>query len=178
MKIIVSHINWHPVLSCLKKRKYLNLLQKKKSIVTNSNNPSNRIPNLLYCVIISLFLIAAVEYFKYSTRINYEWFHCTPIMEPISGYTDNSTVLKIWARGGPSCDKRGEFKTIMKRIVRDYEPNDESFSFCIIENMALDSIHYPLHENKGEPGYIAYVGYDKDSDLVNELCTDSIIYHM
>ncbi|AJS92723.1 BAH_G0042640.mRNA.1.CDS.1 [Saccharomyces cerevisiae] len=135
--------------------------------------PKPKIFNLFRVCFISLLLIAAVEYFKYGTRINYEWFHCTPIKEPQSG-----SVIKLWARGGPSCDKRGEYKTIVKRITRDYEPNDEHLSFCIIENDNVPPVHYPIHEDKGEPGYVAYVGYDTDSELVQELCADSTIYHM
>ncbi|CCF60032.1 hypothetical protein KAFR_0I02530 [Kazachstania africana CBS 2517] len=136
--------------------------------------PRQQILSLLKYVVISLMLIAAVEYFKYATRINYDWFHCTAVGEPI----ENSSVVKLYARGGPSCDKRGEFKTIVKRITRDYEPNDESLSFCIKENKHLNSIHYPIHEEKGEPGYFAYVGYDSDYNLIEKYCEDSVIYHM
>lgn len=130
--------------------------------------------NLLKCVVIALSLIAAVEYFKYSTQMNYEWFHCTPTVESVGGM-DNSLV-KIWSRGGPSCDKRGEFKTIVKRITRDFDVNKEHASFCIIENSELPPIHYPVHEDKGEPGYIAYAGYNNDYKLVEEYCVDTTIY--
>lgn len=138
-----------------------------------------RFKALFQYVCISLILIAAVEYFKYSTRIHYEWFHCTAVMEPIDQLDGaSSSVNRIFAKGGPSCDKRGELKIIMKRITRDYEPNDENYSFCIIENENVPSIHYPLGEDKGEPGYQAFVGYNSDKDLVEELCKDSIIYHL
>ena len=137
--------------------------------------PRSRIPILFQCIAVALALMAAVEYFKYGTKINYEWFHCTPIMEPVG---TNTSVLKIWARGGPSCDKRGEYKTILKRITRDYEPNEQHLQFCMIENMKVDPIHYPLGEDKGEPGYTAYVGYDEDEALVQKMCKDSTIFHM
>ena len=151
--------------------------EKPTRIVSTSSEPSprSRIPILLRCIAIALLCIAGVEYFKYSTKINYEWFHCTPIMEPIG---TNTSVLKIWARGGPSCDKRGEFKTIMKRITRDYEPNDQHLKFCMIENMNIGPIHYPLGEPKGEPGYIAYVGYNEDKNLVEEMCKDATLFNM
>ena len=138
-------------------------------------SPRSRIPILLQCITIALSLVAAVEYFKYSTKINYEWFHCTPIMEPVG---TNTSVLKIWARGGPSCDKRGEYKTIMKRITRDYEPNNQHLKFCMIENVNIGPIHYPLGEPKGEPGYVAYVGYNEDEELVQTMCKESTIFNM
>lgn len=138
-----------------------------------------RFKALFQYICISLLLIAAVEYFKYSTKIHYEWFHCTAVKKQIN-YVDGSesSVNKIFARGGPSCDKRGELKIIMKRITRDYEPNDENFSFCIVENTNVPSIHYPLTEDKGKPGYYAFVGYDHDKELIEEVCKDSTIYHM
>lgn len=131
--------------------------------------------SLFTVLLISLSLIAAVEYFKYGTRINYEWFHCTPSMEHVG--PDSSSVSKIWARGGPSCDKRGEYKTILKRITRDYEPNNEAVSFCIKENMDIKPIHYPVDEHKGEPGYVGYVGYDSDKDIIEKICGDATIFH-
>ncbi|SCU86477.1 LAFA_0E01002g1_1 [Lachancea sp. 'fantastica'] len=129
---------------------------------------------LLEYVCIGLFLIAAVELFKYSTRVNYEWFHCTPIKEPVS---ENSSAFKIFAIGGPSCDKRGEYKAIMKKITYDYEPNDESVSFCIKENADVTPIHYPIDTPKGAPGYVAYAAYDSDAQLISQLCDDAIIMH-
>lgn len=151
-------------------------MSEEKSISTAQYQiPRSRIPILFQCIAISLSIIAAVEYFKYGTQINYEWFHCTPIMESMG---QDTTVQKIWARGGPSCDKRGEFKTIMKRITRDYEPNEQHLQFCMIENMNVEPIHYPLGEIKGEPGYTAYVGYNQDADLMQELCQDSTIFNM
>ncbi|CCK70402.1 sphingosine N-acyltransferase subunit LIP1 KNAG_0E01360 [Huiozyma naganishii CBS 8797] len=141
--------------------------------------PKPRIKALFQYIILSLLLIAAVEYFKYSTRINYEWFHCTIVRDPIrDSMGEPSSVFKLSAVGGPSCDKRGELKTIMKRIVRDYEPNEENLSFCLIENESVKPIHYPLGEVKGEAGYWAYVGYDSDKELVKEMCNDATLYHL
>lgn len=134
-----------------------------------------QINRLFACAFICLSLIAAVEYFKYATRINYEWFHCTPTIERIG--TAESSVIMLSSRGGPSCDKRGEFKTIVKRISRDFEPNSEHLSFCIKENLDIPPVHYPIGENKGAPGYIAYAGYDRDYQLVKEMCADSPMYH-
>lgn len=135
-----------------------------------------QVKNLFFYIFMALSLMGAVEYFKYGTRTNYEWFHCRPQKELIGG--PGSTVYKLWSRGGPSCDKRGEFKTLVKRISRDYEPNEQHLSFCIIENKDVGPIHYPIHEDKGEPGYIAYAGYNQDSELVKELCGDNVIYNM
>ncbi|GAV48896.1 hypothetical protein ZYGR_0N03010 [Zygosaccharomyces rouxii] len=134
-----------------------------------------KILNLFKTLFIALAIMAAVEWFKYGTMINYEWFHCSPEQESIGG--PDSSVLKLWARGGPSCDKRGEYKTILKRISRDFEPNDEHLSFCIIENEKLPHVHYPVHEDKGEPGYSAYVGYNRDSELVQKMCGEHTIYN-
>ena len=61
--------------------------------------------------------------------------------------------------------------------TRDFEPNNEHLSFCIKENLEVPPVHYPIHENKGLPGYIAYAGYDKDYSLVKEMCADTPIYH-
>lgn len=137
-----------------------------------------QINNLFICTIICLTIIAAIEYFKYATRINYEWFHCTPVIDKITlpTYPDSSVVM-LSSRGGPSCDKRGEFKTIVKRISRDFEPNTEHLSFCIKENLDVSPVHYPIDENKGLPGYIAYAGYDSDLNLIKEMCADTPIYH-
>lgn len=131
-----------------------------------------KIGTLIQYIFASLVLIAAVEYFKYSTKVHYDWFHCTPVREEMEG-----SVIKLYAKGGPSCDKRGEFKTIIKRISRDFEPNDEAISFCIIENKDLKPVHYPLTEEKGEPGYYAYVGYDSDLEAIRTLCADAQIHH-
>lgn len=134
-----------------------------------------KIKNLFKTFFISLVVMAAIEWFKYGTKLNYEWFHCWPEQESVG--SPDSSVLKLWARGGPSCDKRGEYKTILKRISRDFEPNDEHLSFCIIENKRLPHVHYPIHEDKGEPGYWAYVGYNHDSELVTEMCGEHAIYN-
>lgn len=138
-------------------------------------NLSSRLFILFQCLAGALCLIAAVEYFKYKTRISYEWFHCTPVMHTMQ---TNTSVQKIWAYGGPSCDKRGELKTIMKRITMDYDPNHEPYSFCIIENVNVAPIHYPIHENKGNPGYVSYVGYDRDSDIIAQYCNNATIMHL
>ncbi|KAH3899406.1 related to Ceramide synthase subunit LIP1 [Saccharomycodes ludwigii] len=137
---------------------------------------------LLKYIAVVLSLIAAVEYFKYGTRINYEWFHCTPIYQDISPVTKNAK--KLFSVGGPSCDKRGEFKTIVKRITRDYEVNDDRITFCIIENLRVSPVHYPVEDDdKGEPGYYAYIANDSDFnalELITEKCLqeESILYHM
>ncbi|SCV02455.1 LAME_0H00914g1_1 [Lachancea meyersii CBS 8951] len=129
---------------------------------------------LLEYVTIGLVLIAAVELFKYSTRVNYEWFHCTPVMESLS---EGSSAYKIFAVGGPSCDKRGEFKSIMKKITYDYEPNDQAVSFCIKENESVAAIHYPIDTPKGSPGYVAYAAYTSEAHLIDEMCADATIMH-
>ncbi|CCH60485.1 hypothetical protein TBLA_0C06930 [Henningerozyma blattae CBS 6284] len=140
-----------------------------------------QVKHLLFYISIALTLMAAIEWFKYGTKINYEWFHCRTQIE-FMDYVDSgksSTVRKIWSRGGPSCDKRGEFKTIVKRISRDYEPNDQHLSFCIIENEHVKPVHYPVEDvNEGDPGYYAYVGYDEDKELVEYLCGDHLVYHI
>lgn len=82
---------------------------------------------LVQVVFIVLSLIAAVEYFKYSTRVNYDWFHCTPKVTEFP----NSSIKEIISVGGPSCDKRGQTKSILKRISREFDPNVESTVFCI-----------------------------------------------
>ncbi|CEP64029.1 sphingosine N-acyltransferase subunit LIP1 LALA0_S10e00606g [Lachancea lanzarotensis] len=129
---------------------------------------------LLEYVGIGLILIAAVELFKYSTRVNYDWFHCTPVKEAVG---ENTSAFKIFAVGGPSCDKRGEFKTIMKKITNDYEPNDKPVSFCIKENEDVASIHYPIDTPKGAPGYVAYAAYDAEAHLISQLCDGATLMH-
>ncbi|SCU98681.1 LAMI_0F15852g1_1 [Lachancea mirantina] len=136
---------------------------------------TSQIANLLFYITIGLVLIAAVEYFKYSTRIHYEWFHCTPVKETI---VPGSSATKMFAVGGPSCDKRGELKTLVKRITRDFETNQERASFCILENPRVSHVHYPVGENKGEPGYIAYVSYDSDFDAIADYCADTTVLHI
>lgn len=130
---------------------------------------------LFYYIMIGLVLIGAVEYFKYSTKIHYDWFHCTPVTEPLG---KGSSAIKLFAVGGPSCDKRGELKTIVKRITRDYDINDQHVSFCIKENLNVPHKHYPVHEDKGEPGYVAYVGYNSDYETIEEMCSDATILHI
>ncbi|KAL2709835.1 Ceramide synthase subunit LIP1 [Kluyveromyces marxianus] len=135
--------------------------------------PQNRVFILLQYIACALALVAAVEYFKYKTRISYEWFHCTPQFAPLgsNSHSSSSSAQKLWAVGGPSCDKRGELKTIMKRITMDYDPNEEPVRFCIVENHQVPSIHYPVENgNKGEAGYVSYVGYERDAAAVEEAC--------
>ncbi|CCH46778.1 ceramide synthase accessory subunit [Wickerhamomyces ciferrii] len=88
---------------------------------------SNNIFNLIQVVFIVLSLVAAVEYFKYSTRINYDWFHCTPQVTTFP----NSSIKQVISVGGPSCDKRGQTKSITKRLSREFEPNQDDVLFCI-----------------------------------------------
>lgn len=133
---------------------------------------TQQIKNLMKYIFLCFLLIGAVEYFKFSTQVHYEWFHCTPIKEPISG-----SAIKLWARGGPSCDKRGEMKTIMKRITRDFEPNDEAVAFCLIEENNIPARHYPVGEDKGKPGYYAIVGYQSDLSTIESHCKGSTIYN-
>lgn len=138
-----------------------------------------RIIVLAQYLAVGLLAIAAVEYFKYSTMIHYDWFHCTPSYEVISSGSD---VQKLFAVGGPSCDKRGEFKTIAKRIGRDFPVNKQRKSFCIVENKSVDYKHYPVEDGmKGEPGYVAYIGTTEDSgsmqDLI-ELCGESDVFNI
>lgn len=140
----------------------------------------NSVVVLLEYVFMALGLIAAVEYFKYKTRISYEWFHCTPKFELLEN-SGSTYARKLWAVGGPSCDKRGELKTIMKRITMDYEPNDEEVHFCIVENAKVKSIHYPVEkDNKGEPGYYAFAGYKWDAKVIEETCElhGATVFHL
>ncbi|SCU79545.1 LADA_0B01420g1_1 [Lachancea dasiensis] len=125
-------------------------------------------------VCVGLALIAAVELFKYSTRVNYDWFHCTPVKESLAA---GSSAYKVFAVGGPSCDKRGEFKSIMKKITSDYEPHQGAISFCIKENDKVSPRHYPIGTPKGQPGYVAYAAYDLEFALISELCQDAAIMH-
>ncbi|CCC70695.1 hypothetical protein NCAS_0F02110 [Naumovozyma castellii] len=157
-------------------RTKLSLICKAMSGKKEEDQRKPRIWNLIQCVGVVLSLIAAVEYFKYSTRIHYDWFHCTPIMEPLD--SSENPIFKVWARGGPSCDKRGEFKTIVKSITRGFEPAKSPISFCIKENTGIPAIHYPIHEDKGEPGYIAYVEYTTNDREIQKICQNSTILHM
>ncbi|XBW36888.1 hypothetical protein QEN19_002467 [Hanseniaspora menglaensis] len=138
-----------------------------------------RVVVLCEYIIFGCLAIAAVEYFKYSTMIHYDWFHCTPVYEDISTV---SNIQKLFAVGGPSCDKRGQFKTLVKRIGRDFPVNKERKSFCIIEDKSLGYKHYPIeNENKGAPGYTAYIGTTDDAvsmiDL-NEICGESSVFNI
>ncbi|KAL6928736.1 hypothetical protein ACO0SA_002065 [Hanseniaspora valbyensis] len=134
---------------------------------------------LVQYLAVGLIAIAAVEYFKYSTMIHYDWFHCTPTYENVSSTSD---VQKLFSVGGPSCDKRGEFKTIAKRIGRDFPVNKQRKSFCIVENKSLDYKHYPVENgNKGEPGYVAFIGTTHDSDSMldlKQICGESDIFNI
>ncbi|CAR21755.1 sphingosine N-acyltransferase subunit LIP1 [Lachancea thermotolerans CBS 6340] len=134
-----------------------------------------QIYKLFQYVCAGLALIAAVEYFKYSTRINYEWFHCTLVEEP---WEQGSSLSRLYAVGGPSCDKRGELKTIMKKITRGFDLQKEGISFCIKEDLEVPSVHYPIHDKKGAPGYVAYASYDSDSRDIREVCEDAPVLHI
>ncbi|KAL6936791.1 hypothetical protein ACO0OL_001341 [Hanseniaspora opuntiae] len=143
-------------------------------------NPlTKRFIALFEYTVICLLAIAAVEYFKYSTKIHYDWFHCTPVYEPISSANN---IQRVFAVGGPSCDKRGQFKTIIKRIGRDYPVNTERKSFCVIEDKSLPYKHYPVENgNKGNPGYYAYIastGDDDDMEKLADLCQSASIYNI
>lgn len=51
------------------------------------------------------------------------------------------------------------------------DPNVEPVKFCIVEDTKVKSIHYPIEDgNKGDPGYISFVGYERDSDVVEQAC--------
>lgn len=82
---------------------------------------------LLQTLFIVLSLIGAVEYFKYGTRVNYDWFHCTP---EITEFPDSS-IKQIISVGGPSCDKRGQTKSILKKLSREFDPNEEKVVVCL-----------------------------------------------
>ncbi|KAL6946795.1 hypothetical protein ACO0QE_001644 [Hanseniaspora vineae] len=152
--------------------------------------PQNKVSALIQYIFISLALIAAVEYFKFGTRQNYEWFHCTPVYESLNistsstttGDSSPSTAKKLYAVGGPSCDKRGEFKTLVKRITRDYDINKQRISFCIVEAPEVSYRHYPVEDgNKGAAGYVAYIAEDNDLPgllEIEKLCKDTSIYHI
>ncbi|SCU86708.1 LANO_0C08944g1_1 [Lachancea nothofagi CBS 11611] len=129
---------------------------------------------LLQYVCVGLALIASVELFKYSFRVNYDWVHCTPVKEQLS---QGTSAYKIFSVGGPSCDKRGEFKSIMKKMASDYQPQVDGVSFCIKESKDVPPIHYPTGTPKGKPGYVAYVAYESDSPLISEVCQDATIMH-
>ncbi|CEP24777.1 LIP1 [Cyberlindnera jadinii] len=90
---------------------------------------ANKVFTLLQVTFIVLALIAGVEYFKYSTMVNYEWFHCTPQLTLIPG----TGITKAIAVGGPSCDKRGQLKSITKRLTRTFDPNLEPLAFCLAQ---------------------------------------------
>ncbi|GMM39915.1 sphingosine N-acyltransferase subunit [Hanseniaspora uvarum] len=134
---------------------------------------------LLEYTIICLLAIASVEYFKYSTKIHYDWFHCTPVYENI---TAANNIQKLFAVGGPSCDKRGQLKTIVKRIGRDYPVNTERKSFCIVEDKSLAYKHYPIENgNKGNPGYFAYIASTEnmsDMNKLTSLCDSESIFNI
>ncbi|AMD21960.1 HFR105Wp [Eremothecium sinecaudum] len=137
----------------------------------------NNYINLLYYMGILLSVLGAIELFKYSTRLNYEYFHCTTISEPVAEAT---SMNMIYAVGSSSCDKRGEIKTILRKITRDYDPNLQPASFCLVENRAVGSIHYPDKGKKGPAGYVAYAAYDDDEELLLEQCAQdgATVFHL
>lgn len=134
----------------------------------------NRFLKLLEFVCVGLAIIAAAEWFKASTKSHYEWFHCTVHSEEAGG----NSVVKLWSVGGPSCDKRGELKSIIRHITRNYDPNIAPAGFCLTENTKIPARHYPIGPEKGDPAYVAYASYLDDESILHELCNESTIYHM
>ncbi|KAH3674331.1 hypothetical protein WICMUC_003403 [Wickerhamomyces mucosus] len=88
---------------------------------------TQRFAKLFKYIAILAVLMAAVEYFKYGTMTNYEWFHCTVSSTGIP----NTSIKEFKAVGGPSCDKRGQLKSIVKKISREFDPNYRDVLFCI-----------------------------------------------
>lgn len=120
--------------------------------------PQNKVITLIETIAVLLALIAGVEYFKYSTMVNYEWFHCTVERDT----SPVNSVVEYTAVGGPSCDKRGQLKSIVKTISREFDPNYGDVVFCIKEDHAGERI----------VGYGADVN---DAELLKESC-ENVIY--
>ncbi|KAH3673615.1 hypothetical protein WICPIJ_009707 [Wickerhamomyces pijperi] len=118
----------------------------------------NKFITLIETILAMLALIAGVEYFKYATMTNYEWFHCTVqrSLDP------SSSIVEYTSVGGESCDKRGQFKSIVKAASREFDPNYDDVVFCIKEDL----------KNERIVGYGANV---KDAELVKSSC-DNVIY--
>jgi hypothetical protein len=116
---------------------------------------NGKVFNLVQVAFVVFALIAAVEYFKYSTRMNYEWFHCTPQLSTIPG----TEITRAIAVGGPSCDKRGQLKSITKRLTRTFDPNVEPLAFCIHEE---DDI------------IVGYVSKINEEELLQQHCSNII----
>ncbi|AGO13553.1 AaceriAGL329Cp [[Ashbya] aceris (nom. inval.)] len=127
-----------------------------------------RYGTLVFYICAGLAFVGALEYFKHYTKNNYEWFHCTAVVEPVQGTT---TVEKLFAVGGPPCDKRAELKVITQKLTKHFDPNKQPALFCIVENTSVEAVHYPVSRtNKGPAGYIAYAGYEADRAAVHKYC--------
>jgi hypothetical protein len=114
--------------------------------------------NILIQTVIAFFgLIAAVEYFKYGTQANYDWFHCTPKVNEIP----NTTILEVTAVGSTACDKRGQLKSVTKRLAKLIDPNIEPAVFCLKE--VGDRV-------------IGYGAYAKDEELLSSTYCEHIIH--
>lgn len=117
-----------------------------------------KVYNLFKSAVILAVLMAAVEYFKYSTRLNYDWFHCTPKISEI----DNSSIKQITAVGGPSCDKRGQTKSIVKKLSRTFDPNEEQVVVCLKQ------------DEQDETKIVGFGANYKDRDLLSTYCANII----
>lgn len=117
--------------------------------------PKSNVFTLIQVILIFLSLIGAVEYFKYSTRVNYDWFHCTPKVTEFP----NSSVKQVISVGGPSCDKRGQTKSILKKISREFDPNLEEVVFCL--------------KDEGDK-IIGYGANAKDQEELSSYCSNII----
>lgn len=112
--------------------------------------------NLVQVTLVVLVLVAAVEYFKYSTKANYEWIHCTAQ----TSLVPNTNITRATAFGGTSCDKRGQMKAIVNKLTRTFDPNEEKLAFCLQEEQDIVA------------GYIANV---EEEQTLKGLC-DHIIH--
>jgi len=121
-----------------------------------STPQKNNVFTLIQVIFIVLSLIGGVEYFKYSTRINYDWFHCTPNVHSLDG-----SVKKITSTGGTSCDFRGMTKSILKKLSTEFEPQDGKIVVCL--------------ENNNEDGVVGYGSFIEDEEKLKTYC-GNVIY--
>lgn len=117
-----------------------------------------RIPILIEITVIVLAIVGGIEYFKFSTRMNYDWFHCTAQITQVPG----TEIVKATAIGGPSCDARGQLKTITKKLTRKYDPNYQSYVFCLKED--------------DKEGVIGYVANTTDEALLTQNYCSNVIH--
>ncbi|CDR41807.1 CYFA0S08e00254g1_1 [Cyberlindnera fabianii] len=117
-----------------------------------------RIPILIEITVIVLAIVGGIEYFKFSTRMNYDWFHCTAQITQVPG----TEIVKATAIGGPSCDARGQLKTITKKLTRKYDPNHQSYVFCLKED--------------DKEGVIGYVANTTDEALLTQNYCSNVIH--